>query len=221
MALFQATLCSSASSVPDSFSPRSVYCGQAQVLPKAGVPQTPGCSFFSGVRTFNGSKLAAFGCSKYPSRQLLIVTASSSHSSHSDGDVPKDPKIGEGQFSTKIHAVFEAKEEASYSSLDIGAVSDAPSMPINSGILEKVHKFPGRYVFKAVGSGGMDFVEGLVARVGEVLGRDLVYEQDWYWRSSTQKKYQSVTVKVIVTSVDQIYKVYAAMKKDPRVRFLL
>eukprot|EP00741_Cyanophora_paradoxa_P025219 tig00000350_g24344.t1 len=87
-------------------------------------------------------------------------------------------------------------------------------------LLESVHEFPCEYIFKAVGTGGQDFVDGCVSRVGGVLGRELSPD-DWSFRESGQKKYHSVTFTLLVESAEQILKVYDAIKEDPRLKFIL
>ncbi|HEY4222630.1 MAG TPA: DUF493 domain-containing protein [Myxococcota bacterium] len=81
-------------------------------------------------------------------------------------------------------------------------------------------QFPCEFCFKAVGPAVDDFKDGMLARVAEVLGRALV-DDEHSSRKSAQGTYQSITLKLWMTSGDQVYAVYAALGADERVKYLL
>jgi hypothetical protein len=81
-------------------------------------------------------------------------------------------------------------------------------------------QFPCEFCFKAVGRGTAGFVTSLLERVGEVLGRSVTSEEHAV-RKSAQGTYESVTLNLWVTSGDQVYSIYEAMRADDRVKFLL
>jgi putative lipoic acid-binding regulatory protein len=81
-------------------------------------------------------------------------------------------------------------------------------------------QFPCEFCFKAVGQSTADFVASMLARVGEVLGRTIT-DDEHSTRKSAQGHYESVTLRLWVTSGDQVYAVYAALGADARVKYLL
>lgn len=85
---------------------------------------------------------------------------------------------------------------------------------------EKVNQYPGHRDFKAIGSGGDDFKQTIVRAVEDIVGpvnQDRVME-----RPSSQGKFISVTLRdVKVQNPDQVLAVYAAMRKDKRLRYYL
>ncbi len=80
--------------------------------------------------------------------------------------------------------------------------------------------FPCEFCFKAVGKTASDFVESMLERVGEVLGREIT-DGEHSTRKSARGRYESVTLRLWVTSGDQVYAVYAALGADDRVKYLL
>ena len=81
-------------------------------------------------------------------------------------------------------------------------------------------QFPCEFCFKAVGQATAGFVDTMLERVGAVLGRAVTVDET-STRKSAQGRYESVTLKLWVTSGDQVYAVYAALGADTRVKFLL
>lgn len=81
-------------------------------------------------------------------------------------------------------------------------------------------QFPCVFRFKAIGRATGGFVASLLQRVGAVLGRNVRDDEHWV-RASAHGAYQSLTLDLYVTSGDEVYSIYAALKGDERVKFLL
>lgn len=85
---------------------------------------------------------------------------------------------------------------------------------------EKVNQYPGHRDFKAIGSGGDDFKQTIVRAVEDIVGP--VNQDRVMLRPSSQGKFISVTLRdVKVQNPDQVLAVYAAMRKDKRLRYYL
>ena len=92
--------------------------------------------------------------------------------------------------------------------------------------IHELVEFPCRFCFKALGraapasddDGG--FVACLLARVALVLGR-AVTDDEHTVRTSSRGTYQSVTLNLWMTSGDEVYSIYAALRDDARVKYLL
>jgi len=80
-------------------------------------------------------------------------------------------------------------------------------------------EFPCVFCFKAVGKAGEDFVPTMLERVGEALGRDVKGDEHSV-RQSAHGNYESVTLHIYVTSGDEVYSVYEAIRADARVKFV-
>jgi putative lipoic acid-binding regulatory protein len=80
--------------------------------------------------------------------------------------------------------------------------------------------FPCVFRFKAIGPGEPDLVPTALANVEEVLGAPIAKEA-WSVRGSSGGKYTSLTLDLTVTSGQQIYDVYEALRKDARITHLL
>lgn len=88
---------------------------------------------------------------------------------------------------------------------------------------QRIHEmveFPCEFCFKAVGPSSSGFVSMLLDRVGAVLGRAITSEEHSV-RESARGTYASVTLRLWVTSGDQVYSIYAAMGADKRVKYML
>lgn len=88
---------------------------------------------------------------------------------------------------------------------------------------QRIHElvqFPCEFCFKAVGTSSGGFVATLLDRVGVVLGR-AVTESEHSVRESARGTYASVTLRLWVTSGDEVYSIYAAMGADERVKYML
>ena len=82
----------------------------------------------------------------------------------------------------------------------------------------QVNEYPGQRTFKAIGSGGDDFVVSMERSVASVVGT--VHAECVSHRFSAQGKYVSVTVgPVWVESPEQVLAIYENMKADGRLRF--
>ncbi len=81
-------------------------------------------------------------------------------------------------------------------------------------------KFPCLFRFKAIGVAGDDLVEGMLARVSGLLGRG-IDESAWSVRDSGAGRYVCLTLDLEVTSGQQVYDIYDALKEDTRVTHLL
>ena len=86
------------------------------------------------------------------------------------------------------------------------------------GRIHDLETFPCEFHFKAVAKAG--FVATLLERVGRVLGR-AVTDDEHSVRKSAQGRYESVTLRLWMTSGDEVYAVYAAIGADDRVKFML
>ncbi|KAG2435001.1 hypothetical protein HYH02_011999 [Chlamydomonas schloesseri] len=81
-------------------------------------------------------------------------------------------------------------------------------------------KFPIQRSFTAVGTGGQDFKQAMVAAVESVVG--YVHTECVAEKHSSARKYISVTVgPVWVENGDQIVAIYQKMKDDTRARYLI
>lgn len=79
-------------------------------------------------------------------------------------------------------------------------------------------QFPCEFCFKAVATAGL--VTSLLERVSRVIGR-AVADDEHSTRQSSQGKYESLTLKLWMTSGDEVYAVYAALSADDRVKYVL
>lgn len=95
---------------------------------------------------------------------------------------------------------------------------------LGAGIEQKrIHdlvKFPCVFCFKAIGSASAGFVQTMLDRVGDVLGRAVTPEEHSV-RRSAHGAYASVTLQLYVTDGDQVYSIYEAMRRDERVKYIL
>ena len=85
---------------------------------------------------------------------------------------------------------------------------------------EKVNTYPFEREFKAIGTGGEEFVLSMMAAAasvtGEALSRDKVVV-----RQSRTAKYLSVNLYINVQSGEQVIAIFQAMQADKRMRFFL
>jgi putative lipoic acid-binding regulatory protein len=80
--------------------------------------------------------------------------------------------------------------------------------------------FPCVFRFKAIGKAEPDLVMAVLAHVERLLGAPIAKDA-WSVRDSSGGKYASLTLDLTVTSGQQIYDVYEALRKDPRITHLL
>ncbi|CAL5219633.1 g1507 [Coccomyxa viridis] len=86
---------------------------------------------------------------------------------------------------------------------------------------EQVNTYPGPRNFKAIGVGGEEFVQAMRAAVESVLGSPL-HEQCIQQRPSAKGSYVSVTLgPVVVQNTDQVVDIYAAMRRDERLKWYM
>jgi putative lipoic acid-binding regulatory protein len=80
--------------------------------------------------------------------------------------------------------------------------------------------FPCVFRFKAIGRAADDLVSSMLERVAAVVGR-AIDQGSWSVRTSGAGRYTCLTVDVQVTSGQQVYDIYEALKQDARVTHLL
>jgi putative lipoic acid-binding regulatory protein len=97
----------------------------------------------------------------------------------------------------------------------LGAVADADKRP-----LQELVAYPCVFRFKAVARVDVGVVVDMIARVSAVLGRP-IGEDAWTTRDSSGGRYTCVTLDLYVTSGQQVYAVYEALRADARVTHLL
>ena len=86
--------------------------------------------------------------------------------------------------------------------------------------LDDLVAFPCRYLFKAVGPADDDFVAAVLTRVAAVIGRPLASDEH-STRPSKKGTYVAVSMRLWVENADRLYAIYAAIKEDERVRYVL
>ena len=94
-----------------------------------------------------------------------------------------------------------------------GVVPSGEGRPIDALV-----DFPCVFKFKVVGDAG--FIPPLLERVGKVIGRAIT-DDEHSVRASKKGNYTSVTLDIPVDSADVVYSIYAVIKDDERVRFVL
>ena len=85
---------------------------------------------------------------------------------------------------------------------------------------EKVNKYPFEREFKAIGTGGDDFVLSMMAAAASVTGEQLSRDKVVV-RESRTAKYLSVNLYIRVNSGEQVVAIFQAMQADKRMRFFL
>ncbi|MDP2340102.1 MAG: DUF493 domain-containing protein [Deltaproteobacteria bacterium] len=86
--------------------------------------------------------------------------------------------------------------------------------------IEDLVEYPCVFRFKAIAKATSDLVDGLLERVAKVVGRP-VEENAWSARDSSGGRYVCLTIDLYVTSGQQVYDVYEALRADERVTHLL
>ncbi|CAN8072153.1 unnamed protein product [Agarophyton chilense] len=89
----------------------------------------------------------------------------------------------------------------------------------NSGdrrVFDELVDFPCVFTFKVIGMAQGDFMGDIVDSVATALETDKKYLKTSY---RDKGKYRSITLKAPVNTAEQIYSVYAAIDRDPRVKF--
>jgi uncharacterized protein len=86
-------------------------------------------------------------------------------------------------------------------------------------LLESTHRFPGKFVFKAIGRSDGEFAENVVAAVRESLG--LEFDPPYELRETPQGRHVSVTIEPWVENAPQALAVYQKIREVPGLVMLL
>jgi putative lipoic acid-binding regulatory protein len=86
-------------------------------------------------------------------------------------------------------------------------------------LLEAVHQFPGKFVFKAVGRADGEFVASVVAVVRDVLDQD--FDSPYETRGTPAGRHVAVTVVAWVETSDDVLLIYARIREVPGLVMLL
>jgi putative lipoic acid-binding regulatory protein len=86
--------------------------------------------------------------------------------------------------------------------------------------IDELVEFPCVFRFKAVARAEETLVPDLIARVADVLGHP-VDTSAWSTRDSSQGRYTCLTLDLWVTSGDEVYAIYEALRQDARITHLL
>lgn len=76
-------------------------------------------------------------------------------------------------------------------------------------LLERHHRFPGPYAFKAIGECTQVFIARVVAEVRGELGTEA--DPPYYIRESAERRYVSVTIEPMVDSPQQVLAIYSRL----------
>lgn len=85
--------------------------------------------------------------------------------------------------------------------------------------LNKVHTFPGPYIFKVIGHNSPEFISRVVQAALNVLGRGA--SPSVSTRESSRGKHLSVTLSVKVEDAESVLELYSVLQTLEGVRFLL
>lgn len=77
-------------------------------------------------------------------------------------------------------------------------------------LLDEMHSFPGRFVFKAIGRSDNDFADRVVAIVRATLEQD--FDAPYELREATGGRHIAVTIEPWVESSQQVIDVFAAIR---------
>lgn len=83
-------------------------------------------------------------------------------------------------------------------------------------VFDELVDFPCVFTFKVIGMAQGDFMGDIVDSVALALETDKKYLKTTF---RDRGKYRSITLKAPVNTASQIYDVYAAIDRDPRVKF--
>lgn len=73
-------------------------------------------------------------------------------------------------------------------------------------LLEKMHAFPGKYMFKVIGRNEDEFVDRIVALVRSELQQE--FDAPFEFRATPKGRHVSVTVEPWVESAEQVLAIY-------------
>jgi putative lipoic acid-binding regulatory protein len=86
--------------------------------------------------------------------------------------------------------------------------------------LEELITLPGVFSFKVIGTASKEYQAAILEEVQKSIGRPLE-EKEFETRTSAEGKYVSITLHLQVTTVEEIYALYALLKANPGTRFVL
>jgi putative lipoic acid-binding regulatory protein len=86
--------------------------------------------------------------------------------------------------------------------------------------IEELVKLPTVFSFKVIGTASEEYQAAILQEVQKSIGRPLE-EKDFAIRTSAEGKYLSITLHLHVTTVEEIYSLYAVLKANPGTRFVL
>ena len=87
-----------------------------------------------------------------------------------------------------------------------------------TGAFKNIQEYPCTLDIKVIGNNEGPFVADILTLCAEITGQD---EKDVYVKWRDNGKYRAITLKLKFENSDQVYAVYAAMDRDPRVRYKL
>lgn len=87
-----------------------------------------------------------------------------------------------------------------------------------TGAFKDIQEYPATLDIKVIGVNEGPFVSDIVTLAAE---NACVPESDVQVRWRDKGKYRSVTMRIRFENADQVYAVYAAMDRDPRVKYKL
>lgn len=77
-------------------------------------------------------------------------------------------------------------------------------------LLDEMHSFPGRFVFKAIGKSSDDFTSRVVAAVRSTLEQE--FDAPYEVRQTTGGRHVAVTIEPWVESSQEVIEVFAAIR---------
>lgn len=86
-------------------------------------------------------------------------------------------------------------------------------------LLESVHKFPGTFVFKAVGKADTEFAAAIISQVREAL--NLEFDPPFETRETPAGRHIAVTITPWVESSDEVLVIYERIRVVPGLVMLL
>jgi len=87
-----------------------------------------------------------------------------------------------------------------------------------SGAFKNIQEYPCELDIKVIGDNQGPFVSDILTLCAEITGQR---EEDVPVRWRDNGKYRAITIRLKFANSDQVYAVYAAVDRDPRVRYKL
>jgi len=132
-------------------------------------------------------------------------------SSSSSSDLSKKPYVALGPPDRKINDVTKPEyDKDGYTLYENEATGE------KTRVFEALVEYPCHFMMKIVGAKDDTFIEDVVQTVAESCQ---VPVKDVPYSTREMGKWTSVTVEAPVDSADQLYLLYEALDKDPRVKF--